>query len=78
VLSSVLLGVRIAPAEIPRDSWPPPGGSALQRQVASLRRLADGGVRASVRWTELNQDDPLSAVRGLSTALTLQTDTLGE
>ena len=31
-----------------------------------------------MRWTELRQDDPLSAVRGLSTALTLQTDELGE
>lgn len=78
VLSHVLLGVRIPPAEIARDPWPPPRGSALQRQVASLSRREDGGAQASVRWTDLDPDDPLSAVRGLTTALTLMTDTLGE
>jgi homoserine dehydrogenase len=78
VLSHVLLGVRLRPADIPKDSWPPPPGSALQRQVSSLSRGADGEVLASVRWTELDRDDPLSVVRDLSSALTLQTDTLGE
>jgi homoserine dehydrogenase len=78
VLSHVLFGVRLLPAEIPKDRWPPPPGSALQRQVAGLSRGADGDVLASVRWTELERDDPLSVVRDLSSALTLQTDTLGE
>ena len=78
VMSHVLLGVRIPPTEISRDPWPPPSGSAQQRQIACLSRRPGGGVLASVRWTEVDRDDPLSAVRGLSSALTLQTDTLGE
>jgi homoserine dehydrogenase len=79
VLSHVLLGVRIRPAEIPRDPWPPPAAAGPRpRQLASVTRHAPGAVRASVRWAELRPDDPLAAVRGMSTALTLVTDTLGE
>jgi homoserine dehydrogenase len=79
VLSHVLLGVRIPPDEIPRDPWPPPAGAATPyRQIASVTRQGPGAVRASVQWAELGPDDPLAAVRGMSTAVTLITDALGE
>ncbi len=79
VLSHVLLGVRIRPAEIPRDPWPPPAGAGPRlRQLGTVTRHGPGSVRASVRWAELRPDDPLAAVRGMSTAITLVTDTLGE
>lgn len=46
--------------------------------IACAERTADGGVKASVRPTEIDATHPLAAVSGVTNAVVLSTDDLGD
>jgi homoserine dehydrogenase len=79
-LANVLMEADLAPEAVSREDWreAPPGADGAWRQVALAERHADGTLDASVRWRPLRGDDVLAPFDGLSTAVSLRTDLLGE
>ena len=86
-LANVLMMAKITPHDVEREGIDERSAAVAQaarragrrlRLIASARRGDDGVVRAVVRPTELEPDDPLGGLRGTANALVLQTDLLGE
>jgi homoserine dehydrogenase len=82
-LANVLLDARVTPHDVDRTGIGPDTGSWVRtamdrgcrvRLVASAAR----GARPIVRPTELPREDLLAGLRGMSNALILDTDTLGQ
>ena len=85
-LANVLMRARMTPQAVEREgigqatarlAMAAKGRGARIRLVASATRTA-GGVATSVRPIELPENDLLAGLRGVSNALILQTDLLGE
>jgi homoserine dehydrogenase len=86
VLANVLLGANIRPADVDRTGirglTPADLGAARDRgrrvKLVCQARRGDEGVVAHVAPEEVPLDDPLASLRGTSSMVALQTDTLKE
>jgi len=86
ILVQSLMGGKVRPADIERDSISDDIGRRVRAAVRRDRRLRmvsrayrkGGGVIGKIELQELEIFDPLAAVRGLSNILILNTDTMQE
>lgn len=79
-LANVLMDARVRPDDVEREDWRQPrrDRAGIWRQVATALRQTDGTVAARVCWEQLPASDVLAPIDGLSTAVSLETDLLGE
>jgi homoserine dehydrogenase len=85
-LANVLLDADLTPHTVVREGLGPDTATAVQRAIASGRRLrlvisgsrTAGGAHASVRLTELDPTDILATLASTANALILTTDLLDE